>query len=405
MERLLYLPGNSFSPTTIELLPNERSALAILRDHFEVEIFHHPWLKGGPPVEPGWQSYVELIRSRLSPGCHVFARPLSCPYVMLALDGNDRLKSFITMGFAPPRATLIALDSKLLADARDAATSSGMPLYQFTRYIRPRASENEIRELAAILESEIDRKTESAFDRSFNQVDLPALAPQVLVPTLYLEAAMQMVGMTDNTDLFVQLVPQATIVQLKRWAERTDESAGDELAAAILDFTQKLSGETELLTLLMVDIVESTRMALESGERAWAQSLAAFNGTVRRETARYGGREVDNAGDGFLLAFVAPGQALRAATAIRESLGGTGVAVRIGLNSGECQVVGGKPAGLPIHIAARVAQLAAPNEILVSHTVHGLLVGSSFEFETRGQHELKGVPGSWLVYAVEPAEH
>jgi hypothetical protein len=266
-------------------------------------------------MEPSWRAYVDLIRSRLTSGCHVLARPLSCPYVMLALDGSDRVRSLITLGFAPPRATLIAIDRKLLADARDASTTAMLP-YQFVRYVRPDAPEEEVRNLVSILEQEIDRESEAALDRSLDQVDLLALAPQVLVPALYLEVAFQVAGMSDNTDLFVSLVPQATLAELKLWGDRPDESAGDELAAAIIDFTQKLSGETELLTLLVVDIVDSTRLALESGERAWAQKLEAFNAGVRRETARQGGREVDNAGDGFMLAFATPGQAMRAAAGI-----------------------------------------------------------------------------------------
>ena len=397
MDRLLYIPGNSFSPQSVAQLPSERTAVEILRDHFEVDLFYHPWLKGGPQVEPGWQSYVDLIRGSLTPGVHVLVRAMVSPFVMLALDANDRVGSFISSGFAPPRATLMALDQKVLADAREASAS--MPPYQFAKYLKADASAEEVSELSDLIERQMDRDRERAFDNSLETVDLTSLSPRVLVPTLYLEAPFGMAGQAN--DLFLELIPHAVSKQLEHWFG-SGESAGEELARVVIEFTRGLGAEVEVLTLLMIDIVDSTQRALAAGERGWAEKLAQFNRFVRQEMARQGGREVDNAGDGFLLAFTTPGQALRCALAARASLADLDLTVRMGLNSGEVRSVAGKPSGLPLHIVARIAGLASPGEILTSQTVQGLLVGSQVQFEDRGEHELKGVPGRWRLFALGP---
>src|SRR5262249_31127293 len=122
--------------------------------------------------------------------------------------------------------------------------------------------------------------------------------------------------------------------------------------------------------------------------------------TVRRQLARFAGREVDTAGDGFLATFDGPARAIRCAVAIRESMGPLGLSVRAGLHTGECEIVDGKVGGIAVHIGARVAALAGPNEILASSTVKDLVAGSGLQFTSRGATELKGVPGEWQVFEV-----
>jgi len=121
---------------------------------------------------------------------------------------------------------------------------------------------------------------------------------------------------------------------------------------------------------------------------------------VRREIGRFGGREIKTTGDGFLAAFDGPARAIRCARAIAESAHQLGLEVRAGVHTGECNVRGDDLAGLAVHIGARVAALAAPDEVLVSSTVKDLVVGSGLEFASRGSHTLKGVPGEWHLYAV-----
>ena len=154
-----------------------------------------------------------------------------------------------------------------------------------------------------------------------------------------------------------------------------------------------------LATVLCTDIVGSTQRAGELGDRRWRELLEAHEAVVRAELARYGGREVDTAGDGFLATFDGPARAIRAAGAIRDSVRSLGLELRAGLHTGECELANGKVRGIAVHTGARVAALAGPREVLVSSTVRDLVAGSGIAFEERGEHELKGVPGTWRLYA------
>ena len=151
--------------------------------------------------------------------------------------------------------------------------------------------------------------------------------------------------------------------------------------------------------MLFTDLVASTRRVSELGDRRWRELHEAHETAVRAELARHGGREVDTAGDGFLATFDGPARAIRAACAIRDRVRGLGLELRAGLHTGECELANGKVRGIAVHTGARVAGLAAPGEVLVSSTVRDLVAGSGIAFEERGEHELKGVPGTWRLYA------
>ena len=156
-----------------------------------------------------------------------------------------------------------------------------------------------------------------------------------------------------------------------------------------------------LITVLLADIVGSTETAARIGDRGWRDLLEAFRGVAKRELTRFGGRQVDTAGDGFLAAFEPPAQAIRCACAIKDSVRGLGIQIRVGIHTGECERVGDKVRGIAVHIGARVAAEAAPDDILVSRTVRDLVTGSGIRFEERGSRVLKGVPGMWELFAVE----
>jgi class 3 adenylate cyclase len=158
-----------------------------------------------------------------------------------------------------------------------------------------------------------------------------------------------------------------------------------------------------LATVLFTDIAGSTEMAVTVGDRRWRGLLDAHHAAVRVELDRWRGREVDTAGDGFLATFDGPARAIRCACAIRDALSGVGLVVRAGVHTGEVELVGDRPAGIAVHTGARVSGLADPGEVLVSSTVKDLVAGSGIEFEERGEHELKGVPGIWRLYAVVDA--
>jgi class 3 adenylate cyclase len=151
---------------------------------------------------------------------------------------------------------------------------------------------------------------------------------------------------------------------------------------------------------VFTDIVGSTERAARLGDQRWRELLDSHDSVVRRQLERFRGKEVNTVGDGFLATFDGPGRAIHCAMAIRDAVRAMGVDVRVGVHTGEVEVRGDDVAGLAVHVGARVAQTAAASEVLVSSTVKDLVAGSGIEFEDRGEHELKGVPGTWRLYSV-----
>lgn len=180
--------------------------------------------------------------------------------------------------------------------------------------------------------------------------------------------------------------------------------ATDPVVEAVLAFVRgeaaRVVPDTVLATLLFTDLVGSTALAAELGDRRWRELLEAHHAAVLREVARYRGSVLDSAGDGFFCRFDGPARAISCAREILASAPAVGLAVRAGVHTGECEISGSKLVGLAVVIGARVAALAAAGEILVSQTVKDLVAGSDLTFEERGRHELKGVPGSWSIHAL-----
>ena len=156
-----------------------------------------------------------------------------------------------------------------------------------------------------------------------------------------------------------------------------------------------------LATVLFSDIVGSTERAVGLGDRRWREVLAAHHRVVRKQLKRFGGREVDTAGDGFFATFRQPVLAVECARAIVEGVAPMGIQVRAGIHTGEVEVSGREVRGVVVHIGARIMSLAGPGEVLVSSTVRELMGGSDVQFEDRGLHELKGVPAQWKLFAVQ----
>jgi class 3 adenylate cyclase len=160
--------------------------------------------------------------------------------------------------------------------------------------------------------------------------------------------------------------------------------------------------DSVLATVMFTDIVASTDRAASLGDRAWRDLLVRHHAVVRRELARFRGEERDTAGDGFFATFDGPARAIRCAQAIVAGTEPLGLDVRIGIHIGECELHEDKLTGLAVIVGARIAAKAAAGEVLVSGTIRDLVSGSGLAFDDRGQHELKGVPQSWPLYAVAP---
>ncbi len=185
-----------------------------------------------------------------------------------------------------------------------------------------------------------------------------------------------------------------------------DDDAHEATMAATTRFVSRLTAaatpERVLATVLFTDIVGSTELAARLGDTAWRELLGRHHAIVRRELARYHGRELDTAGDGFFAAFDGPARAVQAAAALRDPLRAIGVEIRAGLHTGECEVGDGKVVGIAVSIGARISSLAGPGEVLVSRTVKDLVAGSGLTFEDRGEHRLKGIPDMWHLFALSP---
>lgn len=154
-----------------------------------------------------------------------------------------------------------------------------------------------------------------------------------------------------------------------------------------------------LMTVLFTDIVDSTRRAASEGDGAWISLLERHDRIVREQLAHFQGREVKHTGDGFLACFDSPARAIRCGAAIREAVRSLGIEARAGVHLGECEQRGDDLGGIAVHIGARIGALAAPSEVLVSRTVLEAVTGSGIDFEDRGVHPLKGVPGEWAIHA------
>jgi class 3 adenylate cyclase/pimeloyl-ACP methyl ester carboxylesterase len=174
----------------------------------------------------------------------------------------------------------------------------------------------------------------------------------------------------------------------------------DEIAAFLTGERLVVEADRILTTVLFTDIVGSTQQVASLGDQAWKRVLDAHDRLVRDELRHYRGREVNTTGDGFVANFDGPARAIRCAQSIIGKAQSLGIELRTGLHTGECEVRGEDLGGLAVHIAARVGTVAQPGEVLVSSTVKDLVAGSGIAFEDRGDHGLKGVPGSWRLYAV-----
>ncbi len=159
--------------------------------------------------------------------------------------------------------------------------------------------------------------------------------------------------------------------------------------------------ERYLTTVLFTDTVDSTRLASKLGDRQWHQLLEQHHELIRRQLHRFGGREIDTAGDGFFAAFDAPARAVACALTIVELMRELAIQVRAGVHTGEVEEADGKLRGIAVHIGSRIGAAAGASEVLTSATVRDLVAGSGVDFDDRGVHELKGVPGEWRLYAAK----
>ena len=241
-----------------------------------------------------------------------------------------------------------------------------------------------------------------ALNRMWSETDLRDILSAIHVPTLVM--ARGAFGEKDSREV-TERVRNSRYVRVPGddyWGMFLSPEIPEELERFVATLEHAPEPETVLATVLFTDLVSSSELAAQLGDRDWAELLARHNTAVRQQLARFRGGEVDTAGDGFFATFDGPARAIRCAQAVVETVHELGLEVRVGLHTGECEIVSGKPTGIAVNTGARVAATAGPGEVLVTGTVKDLVAGSGITFQERGEQELKGV-GAWRIYSVVDA--
>jgi pimeloyl-ACP methyl ester carboxylesterase len=245
-----------------------------------------------------------------------------------------------------------------------------------------------------------------ALNRMNHEIDVRPVLPTVQCPSLVLHARDdQQVDVRNGREL-AALLPGARYVEMDGadhapWLTNREQILA-EIAALVRSLGTPPEPERVLATVLFSDIVGSTERAIELGDRGWRELLSRHHQVVRQLLPKFRGREVDTAGDGFFATFDGPARAVRCAAGLIDAMAPLGLQLRIGVHTGECETVGGKVAGIAVHIGARIAAAAQPGQVLVSGTVKDLVAGSGLRFEDRGLSPLKGLPEAWQLYALAP---
>jgi class 3 adenylate cyclase len=243
-----------------------------------------------------------------------------------------------------------------------------------------------------------------SLQQAIYEIDIRHFLPLIRMPTLIMGRSENSVFSIGHGRYLAEHIEGAKFVMLPGadllyWVGDT-RPVLDEIEEFLTGVRGRSGAERELATVLFTDIVGSTDRAAMLGDGPWRDLLDRHDQSVRVQINRFSGREVKTVGDGFVATFDSPGRAIECALAIRDTLGAFDIGVRAGIHTGEIEIRGDDVAGMAVHIGARVSALAGPGEVMVSSTVKELVVGSSVAFADRGDHELKGIPGTWRLFAV-----
>jgi class 3 adenylate cyclase/alpha-beta hydrolase superfamily lysophospholipase len=266
--------------------------------------------------------------------------------------------------------------------------------------------EREIRWAARMERATMGPGAMVAETRKFMEIDIRAVLPTIHAPTLVVARTGRTMSDPRSARYVADRIEGARYIEVaasnddgRPW-ETGWEALSDEIEEFVVGTRRGPEPNRVLATALFTDIVGSSTRASELGDAAWHELLERHHHAVREELSKFGGTEQDTAGDGFFAAFDGPARAVRCAQAIMQAVRSLGLEVRIGLHTGECEVVDGKVSGIAAITGARVMAKAQASEILVSRTVKDLVAGSGLSFEDAGEHELRGVPDRWLLYRV-----
>ncbi len=271
----------------------------------------------------------------------------------------------------------------------------------------PSASEQQKRAAGMFARAAASPRMARALIETVGQLDIRDLLPSVNVPTLVLHLDEDQVVPSEMGKWLAEGVPNARFVTIPGvdhnfWMGDPARLL-DEIERFVTGSVHHVESSRVLVTVLFTDIVGSTTRAAQLGDSAWRELLQRHDALIDRVVSEHRGRVVKHIGDGALSAFDGPAMAMRCAEALNEGVGELAIQLRSGVHTGECEVIGEDLGGLAVHIGARIGALAGPGEIVVSNTVKELVVGSDMQFTDRGEHQLRGVPGVWRLYALGDA--
>jgi class 3 adenylate cyclase len=407
---IVFVPDWFTCCEVVEALPSMQGWVEAMTSLGRLIIFDQPGTGASDPVTPGalptleqWADSITAVLNDLgSSEAVLFAIGGALPTAaMFAATHPSRTTALLVLeGFA---------DMSGIADLEEviAATVAMWGTGKFQHLVNPDMPWNaEIRSMWARYERlAASPRTVALMLRMVTQLDVRALLPTVRVPTLvvhhtddpYIVPAMgKYIADQVSGAKYVELPGRNMWHFVEPWRESFHE-----ISEFLTGHQADVADDRVLATVLFTDIVDSTRRAAELGDRDWRALLDAHDAIVRSQLSRFRGREVNTSGDGFLAMFDGPQRAIRCAIAIRDAVQALGIEVRAGLHTGECELRGDDIGGIAVHIGARVSALAGPNDVLVSSTLRDLVIGSGLQFEDRGAHALKGVPGEWRIFGVK----
>nr|MDP9492356.1 adenylate/guanylate cyclase domain-containing protein [Actinomycetota bacterium] len=280
---------------------------------------------------------------------------------------------------------------------------------RLARDLAPSFDDASLRAFAQLLHRGASPGAWASLNRMNKAIDVRGVLPAIRVPTIVLNRDEETEWLREGSRYMARQIPGARHAELSGPDHAPYAGDSTSYLREIEQFLKETweAGAWEeaepdrvLATVLFTDIVDSTAKAVELGDARWRELLEQHHALIRRQLARFRGKEIDTAGDGFFASFDGPARAIRCAAAIAESVRELGVELRAGLHTGECEQIEDKVGGIAVHIGARVAAQAEAGEVLVSSTVKDLVAGSGLEFEERGATEFKGIPGEWRLYAV-----
>ena len=406
---IVFVPNWFTNCEVISELPSIQGWVEAMTSLGRLIFFDQPGTGASDPVTPGalptleqWADSITAVLDDLG----------SREAVLLAIDGAFATAALFAATHPSRTTALVVLegyaDPSAIADI-EGATATVVAMWgtgEFQPVFNPDMPWNEeIRAMWAREERMAASPRTVAMMMPLVQLDVRVLLPTVRVPTLVLHhiddpiivpAMGKDVADHIRGAKYVELPGRNLYHFVEPWRESFRE-----IAQFLTGQQADVADDRVLATVLFTDIVDSTRRAVEMGDREWHALLDAHDAIVRVQLNRFRGREVNTSGDGFLAMFDGPQRAIRCAMAIRDAVQTLGIEVRAGLHTGECEVRGDDIGGIGVHIGARVSALAGPNDVLVSSTLRDLVIGSGLEFEDRGAHQLKGVPGEWRIFAVK----